>query len=120
MKDDKDFLKLDPALAHIVPRKQHLRGEIPKGTPLQSDALLSEAGVSDDPLTTTVLCITCRQPLWKVKCRVDNKGRLLSTKTTLIVKEVDPNEPICPLCKGLYFDMRDNGTPKFLTSKGTM
>lgn len=112
--------KLDPQLKHIIPRSQALRGKIPKGTALHSDAVLASPEVESDPYTTTVLCKTCRAPLWRVTAKTDHRGNLVSAKTEEIVVGCDRNNPVCPLCKGLYFDVRDNGTPRFLTSKGMM
>jgi hypothetical protein len=109
-------LKSDPRFAHLLPRKQTLRGEVPKGEALNSEFVLAD----EDPLTTTTMCKTCRKPLWSVTLRVDDKGRLLSTKTDRLVKGMDINDPVCPLCNGLYFDVRSDGTPRFVTSKGTL
>jgi hypothetical protein len=109
-------MKLDPRFAHLLPRNQTLRGEVPKGESLHSEFVLAD----EDPYKTTTMCKTCRKPLWVVTLRVDDKGRLLSTKTDLLVKGMDVNEPTCPLCNGLYFDVRADGTPRFLTSKGTL
>jgi len=115
------FLNDDLDDGHLVPRATRPPQD-PVGTANQCDPLIPDQFMEDpDPLVTTMLCINCRAPLYRIYSRVDEKGFLKSTKTeSLGPWKYDKKNDKCPVCGGCDRRYRENLPPQFLTSKGLL